>query len=260
MGDISGKRILIIGATGTIGRVIAEVFDSNQARLFLHGLKNKLAMDDLKSRLKHVEGIVFGDISVENEVARIFHTVSDSWNGCLDAIVLCAAINPTAIRIRDLDVKDWERTIAVNLTGTFLCIKHGIPLLVNSNGGKIVILSSIFGIESPANRGAYGTSKHGITALVQTVSKEEGGPKTNIQINAICGGPAWGPIVYDIFKKHAESRGINVEDYVKERLSKIPAGRFMEARDVALLAMFLCSKDSDYINGQLIKLTGGSIE
>lgn len=260
MHDITKKRILIIGSTGGLGSIIAEKFNEYGAKLFLQGHKNENLLSEFKDRLKNVQEVALADISKEEDVEGLYQSVAKCWKNQLDGMVLCSGINPTVAEVKDLSLDDWNRTIAVNLTGPFLCIKHGIPLLKKAKDGKIVIISSIFGIESPPNRGAYGASKHGLTALVQTVSKEEGIPPDVIHINAICPGPAWGKNVEHIFQQNAKTKGITVEEYSKSRFQEIPAGRFLFPEELAEVAAFLCSDASNYINGTLIKLTGGAIE
>lgn len=259
MSEVKGLKIAVIGATGTIGRVVAQTLGNGGARLFLHGLRNREAMENLKASVASTDGVGFADLTLEGETISLFSQIATTWGGKLDGLVVCLGINPTAAPIRDLTLRDWQGTISVNLTAPFLCVKHAIPILRNSGRGSIVLLDSIFGVESPANRGAYGAAKHGLAGLVQTVSKEEGG-SPGLRINAICPGPLWGPNVHQIFVKHAAETHTSIEDYVKQRIARIPAGRFAQEQDVANLARFLCSDESSYISGQLVRLTGGASE
>jgi NAD(P)-dependent dehydrogenase (short-subunit alcohol dehydrogenase family) len=257
MKGLKDQHVVIVGATGTIGTAIAEVFDDEEARLFLLGLNNRDAMENMQGRLKHVDAAKMGlDLAVDKNVKELFESIPVNWEERIDSLVVSSGTNPSAAAVRDLAIEDWQKTIDVNLTLPFLCVKHALRYM--GQGGSIVIIGSIFGIESPANRGAYGASKHGLLGLAQTVCREEGGK--GIRINVICPGPVWGPIVYAIFQKHAQKTGISVDDYIAQRLSKIPTGRFAEGRDVAGLAAYLCSDGAKYINGQALKLTGGAVE
>jgi|SRR5882724_2567852 len=259
---IKNKRILLIGASGGLGQAMARSFDDAGAKLVLHGHSNKLALDELRSTLDNVAGNLVGDITAEDDVISVIQDAV-GYMGGIDAIVIAAGINPSAHSIVDTPAVEWRRILDVNLTGPFLCLKHGVPYLKRTEsrrGGKVVIISSIFAVQSPPNRAAYGASKHGLTGLVQSASKEFGGPNSDIHINAVCPGPVWGPNVYNIFVKAAEEVGVTVEEYSKRRLLKIPAGRFLDAKELAALVMFLCSDSSDYINGQVLNITGGAIE
>jgi NAD(P)-dependent dehydrogenase (short-subunit alcohol dehydrogenase family) len=259
---IKGKKVLIVGSSGGLGQAIARSFDEAGARLMLHGHSNQLALDELKSTLDNVVGTCIADISVEDEVISLMQATSASLGG-LDAMVIASGTNPSARSIVDTPLTEWRRILDVNLTGPFLCLKHGITFLKRTEfrrGGKVVIVSSIFAVQSPPNRAAYGASKHGLTGLVQSASKEFGGPDSDIHINAICPGPVWGPNVYNIFVKAAEEMGVTVEEYSKQRLRKIPAGRFLDPKELSSLVIFLCSGASDYVNGQIINITGGAIE
>ena len=252
---LKGTKGLLLGATGGLGLPMARELVSLGAELFVHGNSDSAALATLRT-LPGVTGRL-ADLSDYEGVGRLFAEV-DTWcEGSLDFMVYSAGVNPTAEPVSDIEVADWASAIDVNLTGAFYALKFGLPLLRASGHGKIVLISSIFGIESAANRGAYGAAKHGLTGLVQTVAREEGGV---VQINALCPGPAWGENVRRIFVQHAKERDISLEDYVKERVAKIPAGRFLEPEELARATAVLCSRYSDYINGETIKITGGASE
>lgn len=257
---LTDKRIVVIGATAEIGRAASRALSEAGAVLYLHGHQNERALSDLAANT-NAAGTALADISREHEVQVLFGKIAGVWPEGFDAVVSCAGINPSAAPTGDVSLADWQDTIDVNLTGTFLCVRSAVRVLKkNAGGGKIVLISSIFGLESPTNRVAYSASKHGLTALVQTVSKEFGGPPNPIEINALCPGPVWSSNVRRIFERHAEERGVTVEEYVKERVSRIPAARFLDPDELARKVTFFCSSDSDYINGQVIPVTGGATE
>lgn len=254
MRELKGKRIFIVGASGGLGEAMTRAFAESGARLVVHGSSNAGALTQLRA-LPDVELALHADVRREDEVASAFAQVSSLWDGGLDALVYAAGVNPTAARLRDITLADWDITQSVNLRGAFLAIKHALPLFDVAGHGKIVLISSMFALETPANRSAYGAAKHGLTGLVQSVAKEEG---KHVHINALCPGGAWGKNVQHIFAETAKTRGITVEEYTKERLSQIPAGRLLEPEELAHTAMFFCSSLSDYINGETIRLSGGA--
>ena len=260
MKNITGKKILVIGATGGFGSVISKTLDEYGAILFLHGNKESEKLNKLQSSLKNVDGTVLADITKEQQVENMYSEVVKAWNDKLDGLVISSGSTPVATEIKDTSLEDWNYAINVNLTGPFLLIKHASPLLKKAGGGKIVVISSIFGIETPLNRGSYGAAKHGLTALVQTVSKEEGASPNIIHINALCPGSAYGENAERAFERTAKEKGISVDEFLKIKTSKIPAGRLLYPGEVAEATAFLCSDSSNYINGELIKLTGGAIE
>ncbi len=252
--DLDGRTGLVLGATGGLGRAIVSELVSHRARLFVHGGRNKTALDDLMD-LEGVENGGLADLTDHVASQAFFDAVTTWCGGSLGFLVYCVGVNPTAASLVDIAVADWDLTLNVNLRGAFVALQHAVPLIRHADPGKIVLVSSIFGIEAPANRAAYAAAKHGLTALVQCLSKEEG---PRLHINALCPGPAWGENVMHIFVEHARARGISVEEYAKERGQRIPAGRFMEPMEFARVVALFCSRATDYVSGECIEITGGA--
>lgn len=244
-------RTLILGATGNLGSALADVLSSNGHRLVLHGHSQSDKLIEIATRVG-AEGCHCADVTSEAEMGELFAAV-----GQLDAVVYCVGINPTADSVAVMDLANWRRTLEVNLTGAFIATKLAIAALRGSSAPSIVLVSSIFGDETPARRAAYGASKHGLRALVQAVTREEG---PWLRINAVCPGPMWSDNVREIFEKHAAAAGITMEEYVLQRVSDIPAGRFMELSECADLVSFLLSQDARFVQGECVRISGGAIQ
>lgn len=258
--QVPGSRGVVVGATGGLGHEIVRTLAGAGMRLFVHGGRNQQALDDLCDT-EGVEDGALADLRSESEVRDLCHRIRGFAGDTLDAFVYAAGLNPTAAPTRTVSLKDWDDTMAVNVRAVFVMLQELIPLLAapsaNQPRGHVVLLSSVFGLQSPGNRVAYGASKHALTGLVQSVSKEEG---DRLQINAIAPGPVWGDNVRHIFADHARQKGVTVEEYVKARTQRIPVRRFLEARELASLTLFLCSPYSAYVTGQVIAQTGGAVE
>lgn len=245
-------KVLILGASGNVGAAVARVLHYEGWELALHGYRGKERLGDLAVETNTPdEDVHLADLTIEAAVSSLFSSV-----GQLDAIVNAVGVNPTASSVVDLDLNEWQSVIDVNLTATFLTLKHGIPSLDKSKMPSIVLVSSIFGVETPERRAAYGASKHATTALVQAVNREEG---DWLRVNAVCPGPMWSENVRSIFAKHAKADGVTVEQYVMSRLADIPAGRFTELRECAQVIAFLLNPRSSAIQGELFRVTGGAI-
>jgi NAD(P)-dependent dehydrogenase (short-subunit alcohol dehydrogenase family) len=244
-------KVLIIGASGELGSGVARILAKNNHTLVLHGNKNTTKLENLAGEVNAVS-ILTGDVRNEQQIKKIVEEANTP--DTISGLVYAVGVNPSAEKIADTDTEIWSDTIAVNLTGAFLFVKHCIPYLRLNTSSSIVIISSVFGISSPANRGAYSVSKHGLTGLVQSVAKEEA---SSIRINGICPGPMWSENVRNIFSKHASSVGISVEEYVMQRCSQIPYGRFLEPEECATVVNFLLSDQSSFLTGEMIKLSGG---
>ncbi len=253
--DLDDRKGLVIGATGGLGQAIVKELLDHGATLFVHGATNQGVLSDLCAN-PGVSGAL-ADFADETAARSLFDQVEEWCSGQLGFLIYCAGCNPSADSVVDLELTDWDQTMAVNVRGAFLALKFGIPMIRNGDPGKVVIVSSIYGIEAPMNRAAYSASKHALTGLVQTVSKEEG---ASLHINALCVGPAWGENVKHIFAEHARNREISVEEYTKERSRNIPARRFVEPSELARTVALFCSRATDYTNGECIKVTGGACQ
>lgn len=244
-------RALIVGASGELGGAIARRLVRGGHELILHAHNNMARLNELADEIG-VKCLCSGDVKNEADVAAFIGDAEQ--DGGFDALVYCAGTNPTAAIVQETTYHDWVETIAINLTGAFLCLKEAIPILRRRPAGSVVIVSSIFGLSSPANRGAYGASKHGLTGLVQSAAREEA---DKVRINAICPGPMWTENVRNIFARHAKSVGISVEEYVKQRQAQIPARRFLELDECAALVEFLISPQARFLTGETIRIAGG---
>lgn len=253
---LQGATGVVFGATGGLGRPIAQAMSDAGMRLFVHGRSNVMRLEDLKV-LPGVERTALADVRSYDEISELAASIGSWCGGRLDAFVYVVGVNPTAATVSQLTVTDWDLTVNVNLRGAFLATQALMPYLSAAEGGHIVLISSIFGLQSPANRAAYSASKHGITGLVQSLVREEG---SHLNINALAPGPAWGENVRHIFAEHAKREEISVEEYTRRRFGRIPMGRFMNPDELANIVLFFCSPRSSYINGQVIAVTGGAHE
>jgi NAD(P)-dependent dehydrogenase (short-subunit alcohol dehydrogenase family) len=253
---LQGATGVILGATGGLGQPIAQAMSDAGMRLFVHGRSNVTRLEDLKV-LPGVERTALADVRSYDEIGELAASIASWCDGRLDAFVYVVGVNPTAATVSQLTVTDWDLTVNVNLRGAFLTTQALIPYLSEGDGGHIVLVSSIFGLQSPPNRAAYSASKHGITGLVQSLAREEG---SHLHINALAPGPAWGENVRHIFAEHAQREGITVEEYTRRRFERIPMRRFLNPDELANIILFFCSPRSSYINGQVIAVTGGAYE
>jgi NAD(P)-dependent dehydrogenase (short-subunit alcohol dehydrogenase family) len=252
---LDGAKGVVLGATGGLGQAISRAMSDAGMRLFLHGRSNRMRLEDLKV-LPGVERTALGDVRSYDDVSELAENIADWCDGSIDTFVYAIGVNPTVDDFVDLKVTDWDLTMDVNLRGAFLTTQALMPYL-SAASGHIVLISSIFGLQSPANRAAYGASKHAMTGLVQTLAGEVG---SSLHINALAPGPAWGETVRHIFAEHAWHEGISVEEYTRRRFERIPMGRFLNPDELANAVLFLSSSRSSYINGQVIAVTGGAYE
>ncbi|MFA4836923.1 MAG: SDR family oxidoreductase [Dehalococcoidia bacterium] len=207
---------------------------------------------------------VNADISSSSDVQEIVSRTLQKFNR-IDILVNNAAISgPMQTPAVDLEQKDWERVIQVNLTGTFLLSKAVARDMVRrGEGGKIIMISSVTAKSGFPGSVAYAASKAGVNSLTQTLALELAQYKINV--NAICAGGYLTDILYPQIEKLARDKGVSIEE-ARELYyaslgaaiaSPIPLGRRGRVEEIASAVAFLASDESDYITGQALNVDGG---
>jgi NAD(P)-dependent dehydrogenase (short-subunit alcohol dehydrogenase family) len=188
------------------------------------------------------------DVTDEGAVAAAVKEAVNRW-GRLDVMIANAGIGAPG-RIMRLSLADWERVLAVNLTGVFLCAKHAFAAM-QERGGVILATASVAGMAGTPGLGAYGPSKAGVIQLVQTVALE--GARHGIRANAIC--PVWAqtPLV-DAFVAGARS---GPEEAKAQMAAGIPLARLARPEDVAAAAVYLASDEAAFVTGVAFPVDGG---
>jgi NAD(P)-dependent dehydrogenase (short-subunit alcohol dehydrogenase family) len=151
-------------------------------------------------------------------------------------------------------VADWDRTIAVNLSGMFYCIRRAVPLLKQAGGGLIVNLSSVAGRLGFPFRAPYSASKWAIVGLTETLAMELG--PDNIRVNALQPGIVDGERHWRNARRKAELLGITLEEQERRVMSKVSLRRMVSPQDVANMALFLASDLGRNITGQALSVCG----
>lgn len=253
---LSGSVALITGGAQGIGAEIARAFAREGAQV---------AVADVRPTDAIVESIVSSggtglglhmDVTNEDSVAAGFARVADRL-GPVDVAVNNAAIGTPVALARDLVVADWERTIQINLTGTMLCMREAVRSMTPRRTGSIINIASNVAKRGLAYRSAYVSSKWAVLGLTQTVALETAGD--GIRVNAICPGPVVTPHLDEVIRAHAAVEGRSIAQVAEDWRTSAPMGRFIEAEEVAAVALFLASRDSSAMTGQAINVTGGLI-
>ncbi len=209
-------------------------------------------LDDL--RAYDVEAVALEiDVTDEDSVNRVFASIKERY-GKLHILINNAGIAGAPGPLAQTDVADWNKTLAVNLTGSFLCCREAVPLMVEE-GGRIVNMSSRAGYRGAIWLHSYCATKAGVIGLTRSMALELA--PLNITVNAICPGhidtemKRWG------WEKESVVRGNSVEELMKGAAAETPLGRIGTPEDVAATAAFLVSDDASYITGEVISVTGG---
>ena len=252
MSRLQGKVALITGASSGLGRAIALRYAQEGASLVLGDINEVGGEETLRLMPPEARGRVrFRRLDVTQE-PDCQGAVEEGVGvfGKLDVLVANAGIGAPGF-LAQLKKEDFERVLAVNLTGVFLCAKHAFRAMQKSGGGTLLTMASVAGTEGTMTLGAYGPSKAGVIQLTQTLALE--GARFNIRANALA--PAWtqSPMV-DAFVK-----GLRVgEEAGKARLTAdIPLGRLGRPEEVAAAAVYLATDEASFITGVVLPIDGG---
>jgi NAD(P)-dependent dehydrogenase (short-subunit alcohol dehydrogenase family) len=188
------------------------------------------------------------DVSQETEVAATVAAVAEAFAG-IDVLYNNAAIIAYGRKVGDLSVEDWDRTMAVNLRGPFLCAKHALPHLVRRGGGAIINVSSHGAFQaSPIGVADYAVAKGGLVTLTYYLASEYGAQ--NVRANCL----APGPVPTDLNRPF-----LGTPEGRAQTAMFIPLGRVGELEDVARAALFLASDDAKWISGAVLRVDGGMV-
>lgn len=256
MTDLTGKVALVTGAGSGIGKAAALALGKAGAAV--------VVMSRTASEIEATAGEIQAgggkalavpadttdDAAMKALIARTVETF-----GRLDIVVANAGINGVWAPIDELTPDEWEKTITVNLRGTYLTIHHAVPALRQAGGGAIVVISSINGTRTFTSPGAtaYSATKAGQLAMVQQLALELG--KQHIRINAICPGGVGSEIEDNTTHRNAEKSGIPVE--FPDGDIPLTGGKKGTAEEVADLVLFLTSDASRHITGSPVWIDGG---
>jgi NAD(P)-dependent dehydrogenase (short-subunit alcohol dehydrogenase family) len=239
--------VLVTAGASGIGLATARAFAREGARVHVCDVDTK-ALDALAASDPGLACSVC-DVADPASVARLFETATSTLGG-LDALVNNAGIAGPTAACEDIALHDWERTLAVNLTGQFLCAQRAIPLLKASANASIVNLSSAAGRFGFPNRTPYAASKWGVIGFTKSLSIELG--PHGIRVNAICPGSVAGARIDAVLASRAALRGVALEVVRDEAIAKASLRRMVTADDIANAIVFLASPLGANISGHAL--------
>ncbi|MET0962181.1 MAG: SDR family oxidoreductase [Noviherbaspirillum sp.] len=245
------KRVLVTAGAQGIGRSIAEVFLAAGADVHICDVNEDFLASARGAMPAASQSRT--DVSDEAQVDAMFAELKSRW-GSLDVLVNNAGIAGPTAALAETSLADWNQTIAVNLTGAFLCARRAVPLLLAAGGGSIVNLSSAAGRLGFPLRSPYSASKFGIIGLTETWAMELG--PSNIRVNAILPGIVAGERQERVIAAKAASYGIGHEEMRQRLLATVSLRRMVSAQDIANQILFICSPAGAAISGQSLSVDG----
>jgi NAD(P)-dependent dehydrogenase (short-subunit alcohol dehydrogenase family) len=248
---MKGKRVVVTAGAQGIGWAITQAFVAAGAEVFICDV-NEQFLAAARERLPQVPQSRT-DVSDEAQVDAMFAALHARWGG-LDVLVNNAGIAGPTAAVEDTTLADWQQTIAVNLTGTFLCTRRAVPMLKQAGGGSIVNLSSAAGRLGFPLRTPYSASKFGVIGLTETWAMELG--PSNIRVNAILPGIVEGERQERVIAAKAASYGISHEEMRQRLLSSVSMRKMVTPQDIANQILFICSPAGASISGQSLSVCG----
>ena len=240
------KTVLITGASRGIGKAIAVKFAERNYNVVINCIQNEERLLQTKREIESYQVSCLaqmGDMGNMEQCQLLFDKIRKQF-GTLDVLVNNAGISYIG-QLQDMTSSDWDRIIRTNLTSVFNCSKLAIPGMVAQKYGKIINISSVWGVVGASCEVAYSATKGGINAFTKALAKELA--PSNIQVNAVACGAI-----------DTEMNQFLEEDELIALVDEIPAGRLGSAEEVADLVYHLGYKNS-YLTGQIIGLDGGWI-
>ncbi|MAO91522.1 MAG: 3-oxoacyl-[acyl-carrier-protein] reductase [Rhodospirillaceae bacterium] len=249
--ELTGKRILITAGAAGIGRIMAEKMNAAGARVFVCDI-DQTALADLSTTHPDI-GQMQADISDRAAVDAFFEQGLAALGG-LDVLVNNAGIAGPTGPVEDINPDDFERTLAINITGQFLCTRLAVPHLKAAGGGAIINLSSAAGKFAFPLRTPYSASKWAVVGFTKSLAAELG--PFNIRVNAILPGAVEGPRIERVITAKADARGVPFEEMLANYTNLASMGRLIPPEDIAAMALFLASDDCGTLSGQALSIDG----
>jgi len=230
--DFSNKVVLITGGTGALGRAVVEAFTSSNAASIATYITDKEA-ENAKTKIGTLD-LVKADITKEDQVRKLVSHVVEK-HGRIDVLVNVVGGYMGGKKVTELEESEWDKMMNLNLKSAFLISKHVLPVMVPAKHGKMIHISSKTGLKSSGYDSAYAASKSGLIRLVESMSEEV----KEYGINVNC-------ILPSIIDTDANRKAMPNSDFSK----------WVKTRDLASLALFLCSEEAGVINGAAVPAYG----
>ncbi len=244
MFDLTGKRALVTGASGGIGREIARALAGAGARVALSGTRVAALEDTVKEMGGADHAILPCNLSDLAAVDKLVPAAEAALAG-LDILVNNAGITRDNLFMRMKD-EEWDEVIAVNLTAPFRLIRAALRGMMKQRSGRIINISSLTGVAGNPGQGNYAASKAGLIGMGKSLAQEVA--SRGITVNAIAPGFVTSAMTDELTDKQMEAI-----------LPKIPLGRLGTGSEIAAAAVFLASTEAGYITGQTLNVNGGML-
>ncbi len=255
---LKGKCALITGSTQGLGLATAQRFAAAGCNVILNGFGDERDIAALRTQIEKKYGVrtMYSNTNLAHalEIERMIG-VSNETFGAIDILVNNAVVRYAA-PVEQFPVGEWDLAIAVNLSAAFHTIRLALPGMRKRNWGRIINVSSIYGLKGTTNRLSYVTTKTALIGMTRAVALET--RDQDITCNAVCPGTVETPVHTKRIEDMMTSESLSHDEAEQRFLeNKQPGGRFIEADDVAGMILFLCGPESRDITGAALPIDGG---
>ena len=243
---LSGKKVLITGATGGIGRAICELFLKNGAEIFITNITEQ-SLIEYKQELLNVFpnakiSYAVCNLSNKNDIVELVKNANDAMNG-IDVVIGNAGMTLDCLTLRMTD-DQWQKVIDVNLSANFILSRECAKIMMKQRFGRIINMASVVGLTGNIGQANYSASKAGLIAMTKCFALEYA--SRGITANCVAPGFIETPMTQAM-----------TDEAKKALMDKIPMKKIGQPIDVANVCLFLASSMSSYITGETISVNGG---
>lgn len=236
------KNILITGGSRGIGRAMVKAFSDKGYKV---AFTYKSSSDEAESLSKETGALaIMADSAKESDVTKAVSTAASTLGG-IDILINNAGISSFSL-LQDLTLIEWNECMAVNLTSAFLYSREVIPYMLKSHEGRIINISSMWGLVGASCEVHYSAAKAGLIGFTKALAKELG--PSGITVNAIAPG-----VIDTDMNSH-----LSPED-MRKLSDETPIGRIGKAEEIAKAAIYLAGEDASFITGEVLNLSGGLV-
>jgi 3-oxoacyl-[acyl-carrier protein] reductase len=246
MFSLQGRRALICGGAGALGSAVGRALATQGANVVVGDVRPDAAAAAARSigeaAPERVAGWVAMDVTDEDSVRAAVGDAARQLGG-VDIVVPAAGVG-RRIDFDRMSFTDWRWMLSIHLDGTFLCIRHALPAMIEQGFGRVICFSSIASLQGVAYQVDYAAAKGGIDGLVRSLAREVAG--RGVTVNAIAPG---------YFESPLNDSG--TQERVQALRESVPVGRFGDPAEIGALAVYLASDEAGYLTGQIVSPNGG---
>jgi NAD(P)-dependent dehydrogenase (short-subunit alcohol dehydrogenase family) len=252
---LAGKHAVVTGASRGIGAVIATALAGAGARVSLLARDGR-SLATVAERLGQGVALALAADVTDGDSVRSALAAARRTFGPVSVLINNAGQAASA-KFTDTDEALWNRIVAVNLTGPYLCTRECVPDMLGLNFGRIVNIASVAGLQGAPYISAYASSKHALVGLTRSLALEYA--TRNLTVNAVCPGYADTEMVRSAVANIGRRTGRTESEALAALVANNPQGRLIRPEEIAHAVMWLCSPGAESITGQCIVLSGGAV-